>query len=257
MIRLNGQWKSTPEDYRMDTNAVHVWRAYFELALVSNRKFVESISEEETERAQRFVRQSDRDRYVFAHGMLRSILGTYVGCAPQKLLFADNQYHKPFLEESANRNDLQFNLSHSEDLTLIAVSRGTAVGIDVERMRRIPDALQIVNRFFSLDERRYLNSLPPAEFEEGFFACWTAKEAFLKGIGKGLSHPLENFSIILSNGESVGLVNNGDDSVNAYSWKIVRLSPGPDYAGALAVEGLRSEVKYFEWCLSRGTANCR
>ncbi len=133
-------------------------------------------------------------------------------------------------------------------MTLIAVTRGTAVGIDVEYIRRIPDALQIVNSIFSVDERKFLNSLPPADFEEGFFACWTSKEAFLKGIGKGLSYPLDKFSISFPSKESESLIYIHDDLGNAHCWKIIKLSPGPGYSGALAIEEPGSKPQFFEHC---------
>ena len=79
MTRLNVQWKSASGEFRIDRNTVHVWRAYLQPALASERKFVDSLSQGEIERAKRFIRQSDRDRYIFAHGLLRSILGGYVG----------------------------------------------------------------------------------------------------------------------------------------------------------------------------------
>lgn len=247
MTRLDRRWEASPVDYRIDSNAVHVWRAYFEPTLVSNTNFVESLSTEEIERAQRFVRQSDRDRYIFAHGVLRSILGAYVGRAPCQLVIEAEHYYKPCLLSPSGDNDIQFNLSHSGDMSLIAVTRGTVVGIDVEHIREVPDALQIVNSVFSVDERRFFNSLPPADFEEAFFACWTSKEAFLKGIGKGLSYPLDQFSIIFSKGESDSVIYVHDDPAYAYCWKIIRLSPGPGYSAALAIEELRSEPKFFEY----------
>jgi 4'-phosphopantetheinyl transferase len=248
MARLNVEWKSPPAGYRIDSNAVHVWRAYFQPTLVSINKFEGSLSKEEIERAQRFIRQSDRERYIFAHGLLRSILAAYVGCAPNQLVFDAKPYHKPFLVSPGGSKDIEFNLSHSEDMTLIAVARGTAVGIDVEYMRRIPDAHEIVNRVFSVDERDFLNSLPPAEFNRGFFACWTSKEAFLKGLGKGLSYPLDKFSVIFSNIESDGVIYVHDDRIKAKGWNIISLSPGPDYSGALAIGELRCEPEFFEYC---------
>ncbi len=242
------QFRSPPLDYSLARNAVHVWRAYFQPVFMSNGKFAESLSAEEIDRAQRFIRKSDQDRYVFAHGVLRSVLGAYLGCAPHKLIFENKQYYKPRLVSHSGGNDIQFNLSHSGDMILIAVTRGPAVGIDVEHMRRIPDVLQIVNRFFSADERELLNTLSSEDFDEGFFTYWTSKEAFLKGMGKGLSYPLDKFSIIFPNEGSAGVIYVHDDPINAHCWKIIRLSPGPGYSGALAIEELRSEPEFFDYC---------
>jgi len=247
MTRLYAQWNSALVDYKIDCDTVHVWRAYFQPPLVSDREFLECVSKEELERAQRFIRQFDRDRYIFSHGLLRSLLSAYVDCAPQQIVIEAKQYHKPFLVGRDSSKDIRFNLSHSEDIVLVAVTSGAEVGIDVEYMRRIPDALQIVNSTFSIDERRFLNSLPLEDFEEGFFTCWTSKEAFLKGIGKGLSYPLDKFSVNFPSGTSEGLVHAQDDLGNAYSWKIIKLYPGPGYSGALAIEELSSQPHFYEY----------
>lgn len=248
MTCADPQWGLPPTDYRIDRGTVHVWQAYFQQSIVSDRIFLEYLSQDETEKAQRFIHQSDRDRYVFSHGLLRSLLGTYVNCAPQQFVFETKQYHKPFLLSPDCNNDIRFNLSHSQNMVLIAVSRGVEVGVDVEYMRKIPDALQIVNSTFSVDERKFLNALCPGDFEEGFFTYWTSKEAFLKGIGKGLSYPLDKFSISFPSGKSEGSVHIHDDPDNTYCWKILKLSLGPGYSGALAIEGLGSRLQFFEYC---------
>jgi 4'-phosphopantetheinyl transferase len=245
MTHLNVEWKSLPADYRIGGNTVHVWRAYLSPTLVSNRKLVETLSEEETENARRFVRESDRDRYIFSHGLLRSILGAYLGCSPQQLVFGTNEYGKPFLVSPNSNNGIQFNLSHSQNVALIAVARQIAVGIDVEYIRRLPDAHEIVDRFFSTNERRFLFSLPPAEFNEAFFACWTLKEAFAKGLGKGLSYPLDKLNLIFSSERPEDVVF-CDSSSDCHSWKMIRLSPGPGYSGALAIGAPVSELGFFE-----------
>ena len=257
MTCLSVQWKSPPADYKIDCNTVHVWRIYFQPTLVPDRKLTEAISAEETEKARRFVRDLDRDRYVFAHALLRLILGAYVGCEPQELVFETNEHGKPFLVSQRRDKGIQFNLSHSGDIALIAVALGTSVGIDVEHIRSIDDAYQIVNSFFSINECQFLNSVHPADFNEAFFACWSSKEAFLKGIGKGLSYPLDKFSVIFADGESESLVRVHDERVAACSWKIVRLSCGRGYSGALAIEGLRSDPKFFQYCWPQPLSNLK
>ena len=107
-------------------------------------------------------------------------------CAPQQFIFETKQYHKPFLVSPDGGNDIRFSLSHSEDMVLIAVTRGTEVGIDVEYMRRIPDARQIVNSTFSVDERKFLSSLPPERFRRRFFYLLDFKRGFSQRYWKGV-----------------------------------------------------------------------
>lgn len=234
--------------YSIDRDTVHVWRAYITTDCERITKYVSSLSVEEVDRARRFIRQPDRDRYISAHGVLRSILGAYIGCPPSRLAFEMNNYGKPRLVNSQDGHDIQFNLSHSGDMILIALSSTSAVGIDVEYIRKYMNVYEIVNSVFSDDERKYLNSLPAAEIEERFFACWTAKEAFLKGIGEGLTYPLDNFSIVFSNGVPSGIKYIKDDPVRYKCWTIIGLFPGPGYSGALAVEELRSEPIFYDYC---------
>ncbi len=239
------EWRSPPIEYKMERQRVHIWRALFRQGLACMGRLFETLSQGERERAGR-LRPEDRERFIFAHGMLRRLLGPYVGCPPQYLVFKYNEYGKPFLSDSVGSQGIQFNLSHSDEMTLVAVTEGKAVGIDVERMRRIPDIVQMVSRFFSPGERNFLNSLGSAEFMEGFFAIWTAKEAFLKGIGKGLSLGLDTFTLNFLAGESRGLISIDDDA-DACSWKVIRLFPGPEYSGALAVKELGTEPQFFEY----------
>lgn len=242
---LDEQWKSPPADYRIDGNTVHIWRSRFRPDSLPDRRFVNCLSEQEGRKAERFVRQSDRDRYVFAHALLRWILGAYVGCEPQGLVFETNQYGKPFLGIGHGGKDIQFNLSHSQDITLVAVARGASVGIDVEHTRAIPDAREIADRFFSADEREFLNSLPPVDFNDWFFTFWTLKEAFLKGIGMGLSYPLDKFSIIFPKRKADGAISISTDSICAYDWNIMWLSLEPFYSGALAVPRTIGKSEFF------------
>ncbi len=249
MAIIDEDWKSSPADYRIDPDTVHVWRGVFRSILLSNREFAENLSKEEMERAQRFVRHSDRERYIFAHALVRSILGAYLRCEPRQLIFNTNKYGKPCLVSPRGSNEIRFNLSHSHDMALIAVTKGIEVGIDIEHMRTVKDAHQIVNRFFSIHERQFLNSLPPVQFNEAFFDCWTSKEAFLKGLGKGLSYPLDRFSIMFSNRKPFGLISIDDEQVDAHCWNVVRIFPGPGYAGALATRAFVNDPRFFEYCV--------
>ena len=242
------QWEAPPADYRIERHYVHIWRCQFQSALVYNRDFTASLSTNEIEKACRYIRAKDRDRYIFAHGVLRSILGFYISCSPAELIFEVNPYGKPFLARKCDSSDIQFNMSHSENMTLLAVTRGARIGIDVEYMRSVPDARQIVDRYFSSDERRFLHSFSPVDFERGFFYCWSSKEAFLKGLGKGLTYPLDKFSITFSKGESEGFLQVYEEPVNADCWKITRLSPAPGYSGALAIEEKGSKPKLYQYC---------
>jgi 4'-phosphopantetheinyl transferase len=247
MRRLTEQWVPRPAGYKIEPGTVHVWKSQFEFDALLSSEFRGCLSKEEIEKARRFVSRSDQDRYVFSHGLLRTILGGYLCCDPRQLNYNTNQYGKPFLISSFRDTEIRFNLSHSRDMTLVAISCGIEVGIDIEYMREIEDARDIVNQSFSSHERQIFNALPPAELEEAFYAFWTSKEAFLKGIGNGLSYPLDRFSILFSNTTNGGVVNISNGLIDANHWNVLRLFPGDGYAGALAMEVPATTLKFYEY----------
>lgn len=161
----------------------------------------------EAERAARFVNDTLRRRYLRSHAALRAILGTYTA-AP--LEFAEGEHGKPYL--AADR-DLRFNLSHSEELALMAVSREAEIGVDVERFRPLPECMAIAERFFPPGEAAALADVPAAGREVEFFRRWTRIEAKLKARGIGLY--------------GAGAELDGD-------WSVVTVDVGVDYAASVA-----------------------
>ncbi len=141
-----------------------------------------AASAEEHARAGRLRRAGDGARYLAAHGALRLILAGYVGHDPQDLQFETGRWGKPSLVGGT----LQFNLSHSGALALIAVAHGRPVGVDVERRRPIAEVEGIVGRICTPRERAVLDALPPSERHDAFLALWTRKEALAKMSGEGI-----------------------------------------------------------------------
>lgn len=238
---------SRPVGYEIERGAVHVWKSQFQLDSLLSSKFTGCLSKEEIEKASRFVSQSDQDRYVFSHGLLRTILGGYLCCDPMQLNFNTNQYGKPYLNSLLSGTEIRFNLSHSCDMMLVAISCGIEVGIDIEYMREIEHARDIVNQYFSSHERQILSDLPPTELRDAFYTFWTAKEAFLKGVGKGLSYPLDRFSILFSRTTNDGSVYISNGLFDTINWTVLRLFPGDGYAGALAMEVPATDLKLYKY----------
>ncbi len=118
---------------------------------------------------------------------LRHLLGACVGMAPDALAFGTGPHGKPFLPDAPG---LHFNLSHSDGLALVAVSADHEVGVDVERLRPVSDALGVARRVLGAGVATQLAALPPSEQQTAFFAAWTRHEALAKGLGLGLARPL-------------------------------------------------------------------
>jgi 4'-phosphopantetheinyl transferase len=198
--------------------------------------FVQCLSDTERRRAERFHFDRDRDRFIARHGLLRRILASYLGIAPARISLANESRGKPVLADSTAQDPLHFNLTHSDGLALFAVSRLAPVGIDVERVKPIPDADQVAARFFSPQENVALHTLPGAQMVEGFFNCWTRKEAYLKATGEGIANSLPEVEVSLAPSGAAQLLCVSGDIREAARWTIHPLVPAPGWVGALAVK---------------------
>ena len=132
--------------------------------------------------------------------------------------------------------NLEFNVAHSGERVLIAFARGKPVGVDIERLRPMPDAESIAIRFFSASEAAALRLVDPRQKAETFFNCWTRKEAYVKAIGDGLSVPLDRFDMTLLPGEEARLLAVDGEPAKAATWALRYLRPGTGYVGALAIQ---------------------
>ncbi|MBZ5681594.1 MAG: 4'-phosphopantetheinyl transferase superfamily protein [Acidobacteriia bacterium] len=154
---------------------------------------------------------------------------------PQDVRFRYAEKGKPELDGPYAASGLTFNVSHSGAVALLGIARNRPIGVDVERVRDDFDTGAIARRFFSAMEQEQLAQLPAAQQHRAFFRCWTLKEAFIKAIGEGLSHPLHQFDVFLDSQASVSLVTRPDAS-EASRWQLQPVEVGPEYAAAMAVQ---------------------
>jgi 4'-phosphopantetheinyl transferase len=150
-----------------------------------------ALAPDEIDRAGRFRFVRDRRRYVVGRAQLRAILGAYVGRDPRELRFSYGGHGKPALPAERAEPRLDFNLTRSHELGMLAIQLDADIGLDVELLRPFPEALDIAKRFFAPQEFTMLASLPAADVAAAFFSCWTRKEAMVKSMGLGLSQPID------------------------------------------------------------------
>jgi 4'-phosphopantetheinyl transferase len=194
------------------------------------------LSADERGRAGRFAFERDRRRYTVARARLRQLLGERLGVAPESLQFVYNLHGKPALARRPGQRDLRFNVAHCGEVAAYAFAEARDVGVDVEEVRALPDADDIAMRFFSRRERAAYMRLPVRERPQGFFNCWTRKEAFVKALGEGLSHPLEAFDVSLAPGRPARLLRIGGVPASRCGWTLSSFVPGPGLVGAIAVQ---------------------
>jgi 4'-phosphopantetheinyl transferase len=226
---------------------VHVWRAGLNPTAQQVESLQLTLAPEELERSARFYLERDRQHFIVARGILRTILGNYLDTEPSQLHFEYTGYGKPFLTLHPGQPELCFNLSHSDDLALYAVTCQRRIGIDLERVRLEVDHDQIAARFFSPWERDMIHSLPVEARPLAFFSVWTRKEAYLKAHGAGLWLPLDRIIVSVAPGEPAYLVRTDDDPRKAAQWSLLELCPGPGYVATLAVEGLGWALACYAW----------
>jgi 4'-phosphopantetheinyl transferase len=240
-------WRVPQIDIFQVEDEVHVWRAKLDQPSLRIRSLLDTLAPEERKRARQFHFPKDRDNFVVARGLLRTILGRYLHLEPHQLGFRYSFYGKPFLVEEYNRSDLRFNLSHSHGLVLFAITRGRELGIDLEYIRPNLAEEEIAERFFSTYEVAILRALPAHLQAEAFFNCWTRKEAYIKAKGEGLSLPLDKFDVSLAPGEPAALLRIRGDVEDLSRWTMVELAPGVGYIGALVVERCDWRLRCWEW----------
>jgi 4'-phosphopantetheinyl transferase len=227
-----------------------VWRIGLDVSTRQRRALEVTLSEAERERASRFRTETLQHRFIAAHGALRHLLAQYVEQPPATLTFTVSAHGKPELVDSA----LRFNLSHSEALALCAVTLRRAVGVDVECVKPLPDLDEVAQRFFSAREQEMLRTLNGDEKLAGFYRCWTRKEAFIKALGTGLSHPLDSFDVTVRAEEPAQFL--GMRAGAADRWSLAHLDPGAGYVGAVCAEGEAWRVEWveFEWPANKSSA---
>lgn len=210
-----------------DAGEIQVWRVRTE-GVSPTAALIRSLSAEERARAARFARESDRRSYEISHGALRWILAEHLEEAPDRLRFTAGPWGKPALDGPLARSGVEFNLSHTAGLAIVAVAHSRRVGVDVEAARPISDILGIAARVQSEPDFRTLAALPPDRRTEAFWRMWTANEACLKARGLGLA----------SGNHAVRLDPAGRPEPCDSSLMLRFLELPTPYVGALAADGL-------------------
>ncbi len=218
-------------------NEVQLWRADLEAIGADESRWQTVLSSDETVRAARFHFPQDRQRFVASRAVLRTILAGYLAIDPADVNFSYSSKEKPLLGPAHGGSDVMFNVSHSGGIALFAFTRHFDIGIDVEQVRRDFDLDAIARRFFSAHEQSQLAALPADERVEGFFRCWTRKEAYIKATGDGLSLPLSQFDVSLVAEETNALRATRPDAAEVGRWLLREVPGGHGYIAALCVRG--------------------
>jgi 4'-phosphopantetheinyl transferase len=246
-LEITPGWPPPPKHWSLRENELHVWAASLDVNDAQLNRFAVNLSSLEAGRASRFHFPRHRDRFIAGRGFLRAVLGHYLRTEPGTLEFSYGAQGKPALAGVHARNGLHFNLAHSEDLVLLAVTHANSVGVDVERVRTLRDPEELVARFFSPRESAAFRKVSPDRKPAAFFNLWTRKESWLKATGEGIGGSLHLVEVSFLPGEPARFLNLPVPVTEKKSWALYDLRPAHGFVGALAIAATDVRLQCWRW----------
>ncbi len=237
-------WLPSESAPKLQPGEVHAWRVDLARPESESTEQIGLLADDERERAGRLRFEQHRHRFILARAGLRRILGLYLQQPAASLRFLYGDHGKPRLDPEYTNANLEFNLSHAEDIALVAVTRQTAVGIDVEYVDRKVEIDGIARRFFAPEECAAIQALPGGQKRRAFFNCWTRKEAYLKARGDGITVNLESFAVSIEDADVPVLLRCEVNSIEA--WSMRSLYPHEQYVAALAIAAPECTVQLLQ-----------
>jgi 4'-phosphopantetheinyl transferase len=231
---------------KLPANEIHLyWIDATDIQYHDDDQYLDSA---EKKRAAAFKFDGDRQHYQAAHNWLRQLLSRYACVPPAEWYFSYNAYGKPFIA-NPDYTDLQFNLSHTKGLIACAIRHDQAVGVDVEGHKVINDLAALCDYSLAERERDYVfSNADSQQQQQRFLTCWTLKEAYIKALGKGLSCPLQQFSITYEQQEWVLRTEQlGSDTTPCQSWYFLSIALPQAFCLALAIPTLEGDSPPVLW----------
>lgn len=236
-------------------NRVHIWRANLDLPTAEIDQLKTCLSPDELARASKFRFARHCARFIAARGILRQLLANYLQINPGKVKFDYGDRGKPRLSRMLS-SFLQFNLSHSQSYALYGFINNYPIGVDLEYLREMKDAVKIAQRFFSCEEYNSIANLPDEQQLRVFFKIWTAKEACLKATGAGLAGSIAGTEISLDRNQAPCL-RAIEGKIEAASWTLRLCVPANNYVAAVAVPTpiIDKQFDFWNWqhCLLKNS----
>jgi 4'-phosphopantetheinyl transferase len=229
---------------RPSSNVVDVWVTDLREAFGPPEWARNVLDEAEVARSESYRYARDRERFVATHARLRVVLAAYLGCRADRVQLTGEPGRKPRLLGHSS-DALSFSVSHSDNLAVVAVASASDVGVDIESVEQIRLTESLLRAALSGGERRAIRALPEERQPESFYRLWTAKEAYLKAIGTGLSDRLDSVEMLVDGTGRVSLRADRFNPAAPWLWTIQRFGPREGYVGHVAVEGELATVNVY------------
>ena len=211
---------------------IEIWQAQLDPGPEAVSQCSALLSPDERLRASRFHFERDRRRFIVARATLRILVGKSLDVAPADIAFGYTESGKPFVEKPAE--GIHFNISHSEDCALYALSAVRALGVDIECVERKIDHHSIARRFFTRNEWSTLQQLPDSIMKRVFFSVWTRKEAIAKAMGSGLALPFDQFEVTTDADARPRILQLAPEMGDIADWSLHLVESDPHYVAAVA-----------------------
>jgi len=228
---MSDSWQQTPKTLDLSSDHIDIWLCHLKDLSKNIDEFYSLLAKDERERADKLKIEDKRKQYIITRGSLRQRLGSLTNLEPKDFVFEYMEHGKPVLANDPRYADITFNISHSNDFSLIAITLKQVIGIDIEKINPDSDHQQLVTRFFSMVEQSEFQALPEKIKAKAFCACWTRKEAFIKAVGDGVSYGLDNFDVSIDPENQSSKINLHQDSDE--TWSVHHLPINDDYIGCL------------------------
>jgi 4'-phosphopantetheinyl transferase len=231
-------------------NQVHIWAVDLDLWNVPQGEALQMLPEYEKMKSERFRHDLLKTRYIKGRYALRLLLGMYLGTGFYHREFHINTYGKPSLKNTPDQEAIQFNLSHSDNACVCVFRQHGDIGVDVEKIKDLPDMDGIVERFFSPLEKEKLLALTESARKKSFFQYWARKEALLKAMGRGLAFPLNKAQVISSQEETAEIFVRTAKPDTKSEWTLRDISLFDGFVSAVAIDGHHADcgarLRYFQ-----------
>ncbi len=241
------KWQPRPNSFRIVNSDIHIWRTFTSKDNAADENALNVLSSDELARAERFHKIDDANRFIEQRSILRTILGWYLDILPRNVRIDYTPLGKPKLYTPNNKQNLEFNITHSGEIMLVALTTDRNVGIDIERIRPMVDMSRMIELYFSAREIEELSSYNESERMTAFFCGWTRKEAFLKAIGEGLQFPLDKIDVSWDSEETRPSLLIPAELNGLSDYHLFSFHPADSYVAALAVEGENWNVRSFQF----------
>lgn len=207
-------------------DTIYVWSADFTDLLTSYDKLTATLSSDERQRAGSFGHETARKNFELSRGMLRMLLGNSLFINPKDVTFKYGEHGKPALSSAT---EIEFNLSHSANIAVVALTTHTQIGVDVEKIRELSREDLFARKLLSASELEHYEKLESGQKRSWLFQIWVMKEAVGKAAGKGISLPLTALE------------------ARHPSWNVETFVPRAGYQGAIAYSGRLKKIVYGDW----------